>query len=523
MHLGSDLNADDALMVAQHEATHSLLNRTTAHGAAILTFGGLARSSNSLRASNAEKCLVGLVDRCRTTHEVVATSWGAWAGNGDPDRLLDPYPGYVDYLDQARAIAPGWLERSDAKALAVLHFCRICMQTRILEQLLEAGTDAFSAGEMSDEDCPDLRFALLRETLDRAGWAELEEEGEERFATAGLADLFLHRDDSKHNFSRRSHMEFQRWLYRRFAAALASHGITTLDWEIYQRQADVLIKKLEDEGEGHLPGVQFENADDPREGQREALQVHRGERLMLKRTPPLVKVAYPDAWALPQHAVGRSEPPHHFLAVRPVARILEQYRMSSEGRELLEAGASDDLCAMTRTSRTRGDPPTTILWPIFEPADLDQMVAFWKGKAWFLPSISLSAMRNTAWSKRWMPSFESIENLTALIDCSPQSLLDEWEEAGIHYTVDPLRLAGPADLSRGALFACIPEKSPRTKYYAMCSVQTARRIEAYAQSSPAFRHTENPNTDPDEDLLTAHVAANLAGEPWFDFRADAEG
>ena len=506
-------------MVSAHEATHSLLNRGTSYGTAILTFGLLSRSSDVKRASHAKSCLIGLVSRCRTTHEVVATSWGAWAGQGDPRELLDPYPGYGSYLARGEAIAPGWPIRSAAKDLAVLHFCRTCMQTQILDQLLEDGPDAFDPEELPELDCPDSRFGLLQDSFTRAGWEELEEDAERRFTTEALGDLFLPRDEVSRDFSRQSYLAFQGWLCERFAALLATRGAPALDWGVRQRKAEKLFEVLESEGERILFGVQYEDADDPREGKREALDAQLGERLVLCDPAPRATVTYPEV--LPSaHAVGgRAELTHHFITVRPLARVLEQYRMSPDSRKLLEASASSGMCVTTRSAApaSRG-PDDVVLYPFFDPADIRQMAELWTGQAYVLANVSLSALRIQAWAERWLSSLQGVARLTALIDCSPRSLFDEWEEAGVRFTVGEPGLAGSAEAPRGALIGCTPANSPEMTYYALGSVLTARRIESYARSSRAFAG-EGLRDDLGGDRITDNlVARHLVSEPWFDFR-----
>jgi hypothetical protein len=521
--LGDDLAADRAIMVSRHEATHSLLNCTTTYGMVILAFGSIQLSSNLRRAAQARSCLASLVDRCRTTHEIVATTWGVWATNAEPDVLLNPYPGYDDYYAQARAIAPGWRERSPAKALAVYQLARACMQSQLLEQLIRIGFDGFALEPMNEQDYPDARLKLLGEAISVAKWADLEAEASSRFVPRGLAYIFSPLDNSQRAYSHEPFFEFQEWLYLKFADMLRSQGATVLDWNVRAHQTAALTEMLEAEGE-RVSWRILTNENDPRAGARELIYMHMGERLMVrdehisadvKDTPRLA----PQVSAPP---LADDQPPaHHVVVVRPLSRLLEQYDMSPQARECLAAKATEGLSVVLRTSRVESDGRQVMeLWPISTPQDLTRIMSTFE--AWYEPvsSVSLMALETRAWSERWLPVLRAAGRLTVLIDRSPASLFDEWHATGLKCAVQPVYHVDPGYPAAAALFVCVPEQPPKTQYLAVCSPHCANALQSYALSSPLSHLSERwaPGSTDHEllDITTWHL---LFCEPWFDFYA----
>jgi hypothetical protein len=390
------------------------------------------------------------------------------------------------------------------------------METYILKQLLEDGLGAFDPEKLRQEDCPDFRFSLLQDSFAKSGWAELETEAERQFSPEEFGDLFLPSDEAKRDFPRQRYLEFQQWLCERFATVLAGSGATTLSGGVRQKEAEKLFKTLESEGEEVLFSVQYEDIDNPREGHREALEAQLGERLMLCESPPPAKIVYPEILSSANVIIGQPNHIYHFITVRPIARLLEQYQMPAESRELLETSESAGMCV---NALYPGNSRELFFYPFFDPADVRQMAEIWTGRAGILVNVSLSALRTEAWMTRWLPSLKSVAHLTALIDCNPRLLFDEWEEEGIEYTVHKPALAGSAKAPRGALIACTPESSLKMKYYALSSPRTVDRIEGYAKTSPVFRTDDSHDSHDERPLIDHLLAHHLTREPWFDFRA----
>lgn len=311
LRLGDDLAVLRGLMVSRHEATHGLLNRTTSFGTVILALGAIEVGSSPNRSAHARNCLVALVNRCRTTHEVVATAWGVYATDMDAEVLLSPYPGYGAYYAQAVAIAPGWPERSVGKQLAVLHFTRTCMQSRVLEQLLQFGVDGFTPETISEEDSPDSRFTLLRKAMSEERWAELETNAKSLFASRGLADIFLPQD-APHLHSRDIYVEFQEWLCLQFAAVLRDQGATVLGLGERERQTVAFLEMLKGEGEAGMP-LLADAESDSRQDARELIHLHTCERLIV-RDEPLPADIKDDPFCAPPLVGKLAGVAHHFLS-----------------------------------------------------------------------------------------------------------------------------------------------------------------------------------------------------------------
>src|ERR1044072_751421 len=521
--LGDDLSTDGARMVYMHEMTHNLLNVGTTFGSAILCFGAIAHGLNASRAARAQESLSGLVGRSRRSHEGVGTAWGVWSTNADPELLLAPYPGYGAFLTSAREIAPGWPEDCFAKNLAVLHFARVCMQTPLIEQLLEVGFERFSVGELAESELPDGRFALLLGGAHADWWAELEREGKDCFSSLGMEDLFLSQIPGKREKHSSDNLyEFQAWLFDRLATQLRNLGAPVLGNRAQQEQAALLVQMLREEGERYLPVV-ASTATDPRTESREVLQIHMGERLMPgdERFPATVGDFRGEAVPLRIPVAGGSEQ-HLFLGVRPVARVLAQYEMSAAARELLVTNSSEEISTAIRTTRVESGRSTVDLRPISKPEDLVHIAEVLGPQIRIMTSVSLHALRTPGSSDRCLPLLQDIGHVTVLIDCPPAALFDEWHDAGTAYVVRPSQLTGLRPRV-ASLFSCTPTQKTRLAHRALCSPGVAKPLELPACSSPLF-HRGAPLVPVYEDGLLASLSLwhLLHEEPWFDFRAEVD-
>lgn len=157
--LGDD--AAVAEMVTWHEIAHAGLNATTTFGLLLQRIGWYSHFNPT--PANRER-LNALIAAARRTHEVYATSLGAWAvvPDIDADRLLADYPGYWGFLNDARRLYAGFREGSLASYAIVEGVALAAMNVSLgVDPHAEEAGATFSVDQLGPEGAPDARFTKL--------------------------------------------------------------------------------------------------------------------------------------------------------------------------------------------------------------------------------------------------------------------------------------------------------------------------------------------------------------------------
>lgn len=158
LRIGVDSVGDDAEMVAHHEAAHLELNYVTGFGLILRAVGSQLQAAPDERA---ERQLAGLVDLCRDTHEIFATTTGVWRSRAPFDAALAAYPAYHRYLDAGRALAGSLREGSFAAHTAMMCACWAAMQPPVGQLLAQHRVDEITADLIPESWRPDRRIEVL--------------------------------------------------------------------------------------------------------------------------------------------------------------------------------------------------------------------------------------------------------------------------------------------------------------------------------------------------------------------------
>jgi hypothetical protein len=161
------------MMRTQHEAIHQSLNELTLFGLLLEMVAHLAREG--YEAERYSRLLKGLVARCRTTHEVVATylSSVTYGEVGPPSEVAGD-PEYLSYFELGAELSSR-LPNPALGLLAVWGLGRLAMSPRLPAVLMEKGIQAFSLTDIRAHETPDERFLRAMEILDQPFWARVAE------------------------------------------------------------------------------------------------------------------------------------------------------------------------------------------------------------------------------------------------------------------------------------------------------------------------------------------------------------
>lgn len=161
-------------MRTRHEEIHQNLNELTLFGLLLEMTAHRAREGEG--SERYSRLLSGLVARCRTTHEVVATylSSVSYGRTGPPAEVAGDaeYWGYFELGAELSARLPN----PALGVLAVWGLGRLAMNPRLPEVLSEKGIQGFFLADLRARDAPDERFLRGMEILDRPFWARAAEQ-----------------------------------------------------------------------------------------------------------------------------------------------------------------------------------------------------------------------------------------------------------------------------------------------------------------------------------------------------------
>jgi hypothetical protein len=502
--LRDDVQSAAGNMVALHELMHGYLNSKTAYGGLLLIIGSLSQSESA--TDDSLHRVARLVQAARTTHEIVATSWGVWGVDGDPDTLLHPYPEYNTYLTLAQAITPRWADRAWSKRLAIFTVARVCMQVPVIERALEVGLSTFSVDDVDEAWRPDYRLRALLDSFSPEAWRSLEDEAALRFGnTVARGEVDAGEVDSDEPWRR-----FQEWFYEQMSKRLSELDLPVLELDGHIE----LVARMRDAARSAFPSVAFPGIA-PADSLDEQLNYFFGERFTLRDEPypAVVHASAPLPFYIPE-APGKA---HVFLSFRPLARVLSQFQMSPLERQFLGQLADERTVSATiRMSRHEHGRRVVEMWPVSTPDLLDQLSVVLENRP-LVVSVATSVLGDPQWRATWLPALQAFPHLalTALFDTPPHLALRDWHEAGFGLrwvACQPMfRERAPFILS-----VCLPDGRDSFPHFAVSSRYPARGILGYAE-------TYWPAQEPVQLSDTVSAAAELAlihlafEEPWFDF------
>ena len=515
VHLGSD-SPDLSRMVVEHEVAHLELNMLTAYGT-VLRLVGLASRSEDRTPESYER-LAGLVNLCRTTHEVFATTMGVWKTADDFDRALVGYPNYLAYLTTGRLLSWGLLDGSVSACIAMACACWAAMQTPFGPLLRERGIERFCSDDLPPQLRPDLRLDALLEAGIDVGSLDLVVP--ESWTNCVLREASPEVDDFNAEYRRVASA-----YYAAFAEVLEAAEMPTLGYD------------------GHLDDPDLRAWAKTLEGPREPVRTRAGkdgldrfwrlslsdaERIVLHAEPHLVAVHLAD---LPQLgdskfvgledlAQGLDEDKGLLVVVRPLKTLLKQYKMTPESAYLLSAAAVDGIVTGVRAEFFTPGGAQTYLAVLSSTSQLEQLAAM-PTRLGVLTSASDSCTYFPNWASYWAPALQEHTYIVKLADSSRRLWVESMDELDIYPDVSVIKLDSPRTAgfcAAGLNFSAEPDPTD-PPYLAFGSQETIENLAlaiAAIAGSKVVLGTRFPHP---EEKFVAIVRRLFNEEPWFDTRS----
>ncbi len=397
--LGDD--AEVAEMVTWHEIAHAGLNATTTYGLLLQRVGWDSHLDPT--PANRER-LAALVGAARRTHEVYATSLGAWAVavDVDRDRLLADYPGYWGFSDDAKGLYAGFREGSLASYAIVEGVALAAMNVSLGDDLQAEEVGAtFSVDQLGPEGTPDARFAKLV----AAGPPRIEMLDEAPTWQRRLRDL-----DEPLDATQRLLRTGVEAVFGWAAEVLADQGQPTVAYD------------------GHLSAAQKAELEATGFAQRFAKYLG-DQRVVVRegREPLLVDVldGAPD---------GLPERPAFVVVLRQTEHLLEDYEVDAAGRAAILEASDHGLSAGLRWRQPSASGQNLRLGLLDSPDALGRLARDLAAVG--QPVVSSAALTSTSGASdlaaRWHPALLRFTYTTFLLDLDPIQASDLMSELGPH-------------------------------------------------------------------------------------------
>jgi len=483
-------------MVSEHESMHSFLTMSTAYGA-------LLNIVAATGAGDSASLLPAMLDAARLTHEVVATAFGIWGSGYNPDALKIYYPDYDDYYERALTIAPGWQGRSAAKSCAVFTFGHVCMQAPLGVLVLEKSLAGIAFDDFPDALLPDRRFTALVTAYDADAWAQLERAATRKHpAVVGASG----------KPTAEAIDALQSWLYAEFAQMLGHLGYPVLPWQTHLADIRPVFNAARASyPHATLPAVADDPALVPVDIDRH-LRIY-GEHLVTAQSGLAAVVRDPDDASIPP--IRTPYRPHILTVVRPLRRVLAQYRLTPAEQALVREKAWQGEVSVSIRGQTQ--TPEGVVLDIRPVAQ----AVFGMIDGVHVPSVitcSSSALDRELASSDRLRVTEGAA-FTVLFDTPPDVTLKNWHDRG-----DPVTWAGGWVLlprTRAYVMAFI-RRHEGVPWIAIVSPATAGRLEQLAQElwGPGPHHTELGSLL--DEVQQIAVKRVVSEEPWFDFRGSSD-
>jgi hypothetical protein len=513
---GDDADSAGAHLVTAHEALHAVLNDTTAHGMALAAYAVLARHAGGQHGA----ALRRLVDTCRDVHESFATFGSLWLVGGGDVALLRNYTDYLDWYRNASDLVPDLPDHDRRKELMIDAAVRVCMQSKGLERLLDAGLAADAWRTLAGPDRPADRFARLFGSADagfwEAAWSECAEalRGTPAFDAleAAQQDPALRPEtyDGRYADAWQTCAEL---LHARVAGLLRPWA-TTLTYDGHRGLIEPLIERVEQLAP-HTSGLLVASTDE-RTVEDESFEMWRRERLVVRDAPRAARVARLEDLRRPEHVrlLTASGPDTYvFCAVRPAFRLLDQFAFDDADAAWL-AGQGGVPVVATRSADPGSGPVDMVV--VGDPDQLSTIIGSAPGKVDVYANVSLRCFADDQWRRRWSEPLLRTR-LSALFDLSPFQQFDLWRREGdeVRYAVGSIRDQdrSPADLlvfrvGGGQFPILLP-----------CSAVTGHVLRRYL-GEHFTEAIEDPGVvNDDRDLIGRTVSHLLSEETSFDVSA----
>ncbi len=498
-------------MVSRHEQTHLELNLMT-------TFGLLLRvlATDDWRRSRNEDVLPQFLQRCRTTHEIVATTAGVWWTSRASDSFLDEYPDYVRHLDAGVEISQGLLPGSYAAIAAVFCAGLVAMQAPLGQYLADK---PLSAASLPQAAWPDHRLAVLRR-------AHLSlDEVDVDIPTSWISGRVTEVDASVHDHQRRWGLMASAY-YQAFQHILERDGIVSQPYDnvdpAVERWADTVIDARSIVMPRQYTGPSATGPEDPHwqvaASDREQVQLRSGRRLVAFQASALADTPTREHSFCLSHLVGGPKDDKSVLVVvRPLATLLRQYRVDRPTRALLEQAAIAGVVTAVRVEIVAAGELTTVLATLDYPNDFKRIGAL-ASRNGLLGSVSMACMSAWPWLAAMTPTLGRRAHVTVLMDTPRRHLVDHLERTHESVGYDTLQMSNPGGPPIYVLALRLPdfEVFVDRPYVVVGSEHAVRGLEVVLEYSSTINsnRVEGLGGQPDKSLAT--LVRLLNEEPTFD-------
>ncbi|WP_018503526.1 hypothetical protein [Parafrankia discariae] len=450
-------------LVHVHEAQHAILNDETAWGAAM----HFAIRVPPWRRS----VLRSLVDACGTPHECFATFMSTdivRIRHPDVVDALPPFPAYRHYRDTAAGVVAetGGPHR---RALALTALALVCMQTPVLDRLINAWPDGdVDLALLRQIDIPEGRWARVLRDESRFGLGSLAKAADravtDRFGPDALAADGEDRPGSPLDFDAEWAL-WERTVFDGLADRLRDAGATVVPPNDHLEQVAELTALVRSRDTGFdlaamPPGSSGVNdavmlAAISRQGRHWVAGGPRPARLLAIGTD----VEVDEVVRVVDATCRIAGTPTLVVSCRLPRRVHDGYDLGDSDRERLNAhGAGPTVWIRSVADDGSGEERDTV-WHIRLPSPtvLQRLVEQWGGRGPVISSITSSCLLDESWRARWLPALSRIGALTILLDTGLDTFARGWSAPGAVLHGLYLDLPGPEATWRGLALALAGE------------------------------------------------------------------
>lgn len=418
-------------IVYLHEVHHAALNDVTAWGSVLHVYA---------RLPGAGAPFGRLLDACRTVHESLATFASvqiATARHGALDTVLAAYPRYVA-LYQATDRLTGRVEGANRRQQITTALARLCMQTPIIQVILDADLDGFRIAAIREFDRPDARWSwFLRRGPDLVAAAA---QAADRIVVGEYGPAVLDSDgptSDLYTATDRSHdAAWDCWeaaAYEQLRAALATTGADTLPLNGHQDGTARLLE-LTHRRYGDL-GLRAAMTDEQRRDDANlAASVLQQVRHNLADGERHRAVVVPSMGADDLVRLLHDRPvidgrPAMVVDARPVDRLASLYRWPP--------GSTAPRVAVRLMVET-DDGPAVGHVPLANPAEVAALAERWGDRGAFVLCVGASCLADPEFVSRWLAT--APRPIFVLVDVEPDRFVPRWAAEGRTVVTVPLRV-----------------------------------------------------------------------------------
>jgi hypothetical protein len=504
-------------MVTHHEAAHLELNYVTAFGLLLRVVGSDLQSEEA--PPDASERLSGLVDLCRETHEVFATTSGVWRSHGDYDQALAEYPAYERFLRAGRSLSGNLMEGSFAAHTAMMCACWAAMQPPIGVLFENRNPAELARGLLGNELRPDHRLSvLLQAKLDpasidvaipRSWW-------DQELRSANITVPRMHE----------TFVAVASAYYQAFAEILVQAGLPTYAFDGHK--SDPILR---DWLELHPPttgeAIFFRPSSDGAD-RFWPVTISDGERVILETGRELVPVHLADLPARgDEHNVGWDtfvrggvDNSSILVVVRPVRTLFKQYAISEEGSSLLRSAGTDGIITAVRADVDFESGRKATLLGVLSTRAQVEVLATMPAKHGVLASISEACNWFPNWSHYWTPAMRASAHAIRLADFPRRLWLDGLDAEQQRPYAQPFSI-GPDPARYGIAGLVVwftSEYDPSDPPFLVISSRRTVMGLTAALKTLFGDKTVASGSPPGWDRTFALIQRLVEGEPWFDAR-----